>query len=154
MVQQLLPKWYCGEEFAWECRRGKDRGSVPGLVRSPERKWKPTPVSLPGESTDRGARRAAAHGVTETEHTHTPQCNSWPTGAGTESRQEEHWLESGAWERRRSWRAVGTDGGPAAASLTPDADGAGWCCLPAPSLSTLLKTWSVMSGTSSFSFSS
>ena len=46
-----------------------DAGLIPGLGRSPwRRKWQAIPVLLPGKSHgQRGAWRAAAHGVTVTE---------------------------------------------------------------------------------------
>ena len=70
---------------------GEARTGVQPLGREDpwSRKWKPTPLSLPGESTGRGAWWAAAHGVAENEHTCTPQCNSWHAGAGTEAAGEE-----------------------------------------------------------------
>ena len=58
-----LPCWSGGKESA--CNAG-DKGSVPGLRRSPGREMEPTPVSLSGKNpTDRGAWQAMAQRVTK-----------------------------------------------------------------------------------------
>ena len=58
---KLLPRWLSSEESACQCRRGR---FDPWVRKTPwRRKWQPTPVFLPGESTDRGAWRATVQGV-------------------------------------------------------------------------------------------
>ena len=74
-----FPGGTVGKEPACQCRRHKRGGAmVQSWVRNVpwRRKWQPTPVFLPGESRDRGAWRAAVHGVTLVcthicTHTHT-----------------------------------------------------------------------------------
>ena len=68
-----LPGGPKGKESA--CSAG-DSGSIPGSGRSPgEGHGKPTPVFLPGNSTDRVAWQATAHGAaksrTRLSNTHT-----------------------------------------------------------------------------------
>ena len=57
-----LPWWLSGKESTCQCRR---HGLDPWVKKIPwRRKWQPTPVFLPGNSMDRGARWAhGVHGV-------------------------------------------------------------------------------------------
>ena len=45
-----LPWWLSGKESAFNAGAAGVSGSIPGLGRSQERAWQPTPVFLPGES--------------------------------------------------------------------------------------------------------
>ena len=63
----VLPWWHSDEEPAHQCRR---RRFDPWVGKSPwRRKWKPTPVFLPGKSHGQGAWRATVHGVTKSQTT-------------------------------------------------------------------------------------
>ena len=45
-----LPRWLSGKEFTYQCRRHRSRGFSPWVGKIPwRRKWKPTPVFLPGK---------------------------------------------------------------------------------------------------------
>ena len=62
-----LPWWLSGKESACQCRKHRFDswvGEIPW-----RRKWQPTPVCLPGNPRDRGARWAAVHGVAESDLT-------------------------------------------------------------------------------------
>ena len=48
-----------------------DLGSIPGLGRSSDRKWQPTPVFLPGKSHRQRAWRVQSMGLQRFGHTHT-----------------------------------------------------------------------------------
>ena len=60
-----LPRWCSGKKSACQCRRCKRHGFNPWIGKIPwRRKWKPTPVFLPGKSLlDRGVLQATVHGV-------------------------------------------------------------------------------------------
>ena len=46
-----LPRWHSGKESACQCRRFERRGFNPWVGKIPwSRKWKPTPIFLPGKS--------------------------------------------------------------------------------------------------------
>ena len=58
-----------GKESTCQCRRHRRLGFDPWVGKTLWRwKWQPTPVFLPGKSQDRGALRAAVHGVAESGH--------------------------------------------------------------------------------------
>ena len=66
-TSQGLPRWLSGKESACQSRRLEFNpwvGKIPW-----RRKWQPTPVFLPGESTDRGAWKATVQGVAESDMT-------------------------------------------------------------------------------------
>ena len=47
---QGLPRWLSGKEATCQCRKRKRHGFDPCVGKIPwNRKWQPTPVSLPGE---------------------------------------------------------------------------------------------------------
>ena len=61
-----FPRWLSGKESTCQCKRCRRYGFDPWIRKIPwRRKWQPTPVFLPGKSMDRGAWRAAVHGVAE-----------------------------------------------------------------------------------------
>ena len=78
-----LPRWLSGKESAFPWRR---LGFDPWVAEIPwRRKWKPTPVFLPGESHEGGAWRLVVHGVSQ----------SWEQAS------------NGAWSR--TWLSDGTE---------------------------------------------
>ena len=72
-------RWPRGKESACQCRRRKRLGSPSWVGKNPwRREWLPTPVFLPGNPMDRGARQAIVYGVAKSQtrpqlsmHTHT-----------------------------------------------------------------------------------
>ena len=59
-----LPWWLSGKESSCQFRRCRRHGFDPWVRKIPwRRKWQPTPVFLPGESTDRGVWWATVHWV-------------------------------------------------------------------------------------------
>ena len=66
MLGWLIPLWLSSQEPAYQCRRHRRCGLDSWVGKIPWRRaWKPTPVFLPGESMDRGAWWATAHGAAE-----------------------------------------------------------------------------------------
>jgi len=68
-----LPWWFSGKESICQCKRHRDSGLIPGKIPW-NRKWQPTPVSLPGESHGRRSLAGYSSWVGKeldmTEHTH------------------------------------------------------------------------------------
>ena len=63
-----FPDGASGKEPTCQYRRHKTYGFNPWIRKIPwRRKWQPTPVFLPGEFHDRGARWATVHGVTKSQ---------------------------------------------------------------------------------------
>ena len=62
--QNKLPRWLTGKESACQCRRRRRRGFNPWVRKIPRRrKWKPTPVFLPGKFHKKRSWRTTVHGV-------------------------------------------------------------------------------------------
>ena len=58
------PRWCSGKESAYQHRRCRRCGLEPWVGKIPwSSKWQPTPVFLPGNPMDRGARQVTIHGV-------------------------------------------------------------------------------------------
>ena len=80
-----LPRWLNSKESACNAGDARDKGSVPGLGRSPgEMHGNPLQYSYLENSMDRGALWAAVHGVakcqarlTDYAHAHTLEPSSW-----------------------------------------------------------------------------
>ena len=68
MNHEGLPRWLSGKESTCRCRRCRRHGFNPWVRKIPwRRKWKPTPVFLPGKSMDKGAWWATVHGVVKSQ---------------------------------------------------------------------------------------
>ena len=64
-----LPTWHSGKESAWQCRRCKRQGLIPGLRRCPRvGNGNPLQYSCLENSMDRGAWRATVHGSRKIGH--------------------------------------------------------------------------------------
>ena len=65
-----LPTWLCGKESAYQCRRCRRHGLIPGSGRCPgEGNGNPLQYSRLGNHIDREAWQATVHGVAKTEET-------------------------------------------------------------------------------------
>ena len=68
MLSLGLPRWLSDKESA--CQPSRRHKFNPQVGKIPwRRRWRPTPILLPGESMGRGAWWATVHGVTELDTT-------------------------------------------------------------------------------------
>ena len=69
LSEEHLPRWRSGKEFACQRRKRRKPGSIPGLERcSGVGNGNPLQYYCLENSMDRGARRAAIHGVAKSGH--------------------------------------------------------------------------------------
>ena len=67
-ISYYFPRWLSGKKSITRCRTSRWCRFDPWVRKIPWRKkWKPTPVSFPGKSMDRGAWQATAPGLTKTQ---------------------------------------------------------------------------------------
>ena len=94
-----LPRWLSGEECSRQCRATRGLGFSPWVGKAPEGSDNPLQGSCLGNPTERGAWRAAVHGITkELDMTERPSSNVkglrvglgpfWSPGVGVQRRAE------------------------------------------------------------------
>ena len=89
-----LPRWLTGKESACQCKRC---GFNPWVRKGPcRRKWKPTPVSLPGKS--HGQRRLAGYSPWN--------CKRVRHDLGTKQQQGNHWFTESC-SSSKCWQIYG-----------------------------------------------